>query len=113
MRGGWGAGLANAVLSALGRGLARFLTQEVPGARRVTTNSERALRRTIRPGDVLLVEGHTRVSTAIKYLTQSTWSHAALHVGEIPGTGHLQRIVFNDKHEELRRERGVKRLLPV
>jgi hypothetical protein len=78
--------LANAVLSALGRGLARFLTQEVPGARRVTTNSARALRRTIRPGDVLLIEGHTRVSTAIKYLTQSTWSHAALHVGEIPGT---------------------------
>ncbi|MFT7141578.1 MAG: hypothetical protein ACI9B8_004016, partial [Sulfitobacter sp.] len=29
----------------------------------------------IKPGDVLLVEGRTRVSTAIKYLTQSTWSH--------------------------------------
>ena len=28
----------------------------------------------------------------------------ALRVGEIPGTGHLQRIVFNDKQEELRRE---------
>jgi hypothetical protein len=30
---------------------------------------------------VLLVEGNTRVSVAIKYLTQSTWSHAALCVG--------------------------------
>ena len=77
--------MANAVLSALGRSLARFLSQEVPGARRPTTNSDLALRRTIRPGDVLLVEGNTRVSAAIKYLTQSTWSHAALHVGEIPG----------------------------
>lgn len=35
----------------------------------------------LRPADVLLVEGDTRVSTAIKYLTQSTWSHAALYVG--------------------------------
>jgi hypothetical protein len=33
---------------------------------------------------VLLVEGNTRVSNAIKYLTQSTWSHAALYVGAIP-----------------------------
>ena len=24
--------------------------------------------------------------------------------GEIPGTGHLQRVVFNEKTEELRRE---------
>lgn len=36
---------------------------------------------TLRPADVLLVEGNTRVSGAIKYLTQSTWSHAAIYVG--------------------------------
>ena len=36
----------------------------------------------LKPGDVLLVEGHSRVSTAIKYLSQSTWSHAALYVGD-------------------------------
>jgi glucose/arabinose dehydrogenase len=28
----------------------------------------------------------------------------AMRMGEIPGTGHLQRIVLNDKLEELRRE---------
>ena len=28
----------------------------------------------------------------------------AMRVGEIPGTGHLQRIVFNSRYEELRRE---------
>jgi len=39
----------------------------------------------LRPGDVLLVEGQTRVSAAIKYLTQSTWSHAALFVGNATG----------------------------
>jgi hypothetical protein len=30
---------------------------------------------------VLLVAGGNRLSTAIKYLMQSTWSHAALYVG--------------------------------
>ncbi len=39
----------------------------------------------LRRGDVLLVEGHSRVSSAIKYLTQSTWSHAALYVGPMTG----------------------------
>ena len=28
----------------------------------------------------------------------------ALRTGEVPGTGHVQRILFNDKMEELRRE---------
>ncbi|MGC3874725.1 YiiX/YebB-like N1pC/P60 family cysteine hydrolase [Halomonas sp. GXIMD04776] len=42
----------------------------------------RSLLKCLRPGDILLVEGTSRVSTAIKYLTQSSWSHAALYVGE-------------------------------
>ena len=37
---------------------------------------------TIRPGDVLLIEGaRSKINSAIRYLTQSTWSHAALYVG--------------------------------
>ncbi|MBE8220314.1 MAG: lipo-like protein [Alphaproteobacteria bacterium] len=44
----------------------------------------------LKPGDVLLVEGNQRISTAIKYLTQSTWSHAALFVGREAG--------FTDKY---------------
>jgi len=39
----------------------------------------------LQPGDILLVEGNTRLSAIIKFLTQSTWSHAALYVGERPG----------------------------
>ena len=37
----------------------------------------------IRPGDVLLVEGSSRVSTIIKALTYSPWSHAALCIGRL------------------------------
>jgi hypothetical protein len=43
------------------------------------------VRSALRPGDILLVEGNTRIAATIKYLTQSTWSHAALYVGERPG----------------------------
>lgn len=40
------------------------------------------LRASLRPGDVVLVEGSQRISQIIKYLTQSSWSHAALYVGD-------------------------------
>jgi hypothetical protein len=40
------------------------------------------LRQSLMPGDILLIEGNTRLSTVIKFLTQSTWSHAALYVGD-------------------------------
>ncbi len=43
------------------------------------------VRDALQPGDILLVEGNTRLAATIKYLTQSTWSHAALYVGERPG----------------------------
>jgi Permuted papain-like amidase enzyme, YaeF/YiiX, C92 family len=42
------------------------------------------LKRYLRKGDVLLVEGNERVSEVIKYLTQSSWSHSALYVGDEP-----------------------------
>lgn len=41
----------------------------------------------LRPGDVLLVEGASRLSTVIKYLTQSSWSHAALYIGHEAALG--------------------------
>ena len=40
------------------------------------------LLRVLQPGDVILVDGDQRVSEVIKYLTQSTWSHSALYVGD-------------------------------
>ena len=43
------------------------------------------VRTALQPGDILLIEGNSRLSAVIKFLTQSTWSHAALYVGERPG----------------------------
>lgn len=72
------------VCSNIGKALARYLSEPLRGFKPVATTDVGVLRRTLRPGDVLLVEGNTRISTAIKYLTQSTWSHAALYVGSVP-----------------------------
>lgn len=37
----------------------------------------------IRPSDVLLVEGRTRVSDVIKSITQSSWTHSAIYIGRL------------------------------
>ena len=37
----------------------------------------------VRPCDILLVKGRTRVSEVIKTITQSAWSHSAIYVGRI------------------------------
>jgi len=68
-------------LGFVGRALARYLgaPRHVHGTTAATPPD--LLRATLRPGDVLLVEGQSRIATAIKYLTTSTWSHAALFVG--------------------------------
>ncbi len=69
----------------LGRWLARHLRREVPGEEPFIPADPQALRRALRPADVLLVAGGSKLSTAIKYLTQSTWSHAAIYVGDALG----------------------------
>ena len=74
----------NPVLRWMGGRLARYLAQPVRGAQ-VATSALDLVAAALRPGDVVLVEGNTRVSIAIKYLTQSTWSHATLYVGDALG----------------------------
>ncbi len=41
------------------------------------------IRHEVRPCDVILVEGRSRVSEVIKLITQSSWSHAALYIGRL------------------------------
>jgi hypothetical protein len=74
-------------LRALGRWLARYLNRPIRHYEPFAVSHLQRLAEVLRPGDVLLVEGNRRVSTAIKYLTQSTWSHAALYVGDFQNTG--------------------------
>ncbi|MDR5865535.1 YiiX/YebB-like N1pC/P60 family cysteine hydrolase [Halomonas koreensis] len=67
-----------------GQALGGWLSCPRPGHRSTPAYDE-DVRGCLRPGDVLLVEGSSRISTVIQYLTQSSWSHAALFVGEVQG----------------------------
>lgn len=75
----------NRFSAALGRSLARFLQKQTRGYMLMAVASHARMRACLRPGDVVLVEGDRRISGAIKYLTQSTWSHAAMFVGDGEG----------------------------
>jgi hypothetical protein len=72
-------------MNLLGRYIARFLEKPLAGYKPATTPDFDVLRSVLKPADVILVEGNNRVSTVIKYLTQSTWSHSAIYVGDCLG----------------------------
>jgi Permuted papain-like amidase enzyme, YaeF/YiiX, C92 family len=61
---------------------ARTLTKPRGNYTLLLPNDFETLLRVLRPGDVILVDGDQRVSEVIKYLTQSTWSHSVLYVGD-------------------------------
>lgn len=81
------------ILRWLGALLARYLAKPAHVHGTGPTIRPEEILPLLQPGDVLLVEGNSRVSTAIKYLTQSTWSHAALYVGP-----HLAEAGGNPAH---------------
>jgi len=73
------------LLHRIGLLAAHYLMAEVERNPLIPTTDVSELARILRRGDVLLIEGCARVSAPIRYLTQSTWSHAALYVGPIDG----------------------------
>jgi hypothetical protein len=73
------------VMDRMGHVIAHYLQKPAAGYEPFTPSAPAALLDCLKPGDVLLVEGNNHISGVIKYLTQSTWSHAALYVGPIAG----------------------------
>jgi len=61
---------------------ARLLMQPLDNYVVRVPNDVEVLKRTLRKGDILLVEGNQRISQVIRYLTQSSWSHCAIYVGD-------------------------------
>ena len=78
-------GLFDRGLETIGAFLAKVLVKESSGYKPYTPSDAETLSRILVPGDVLLIEGNQFISASIKYLTQSTWSHAAFYVGDILG----------------------------
>jgi hypothetical protein len=72
----------------IGNRIAAFLERPIKGYMPATPPDPEALAFSLRPADIILIEGNSHVSSIIKYLTQSTWSHAAMYVG--PVRGHVE-----------------------
>lgn len=72
-------------MNMVSRAIARFLEKPIKGYEPATAPDFDVLRAVLNPADVILVEGNIRVSSVIKYLTQSTWSHSAIYVGDCLG----------------------------
>jgi hypothetical protein len=88
------------------RRLTRFLTQPIGHYEKHYRVDVDLLKRHIEKGDILLVEGEQRVSSVIKYLSHSSWSHAALYVGDelVRRGGALRDLAvehFGDEAEHL------------
>ena len=91
------------VLDRVGQMIARYLEKPVSGYEPFTPSDPNALAASLRPGDVLLVEGNNHISGVIKYLTQSTWSHAALYVGPLDG----RKTADGEAHTLIEAELGI------
>lgn len=66
----------------LAKKLARYLAKPQESDESFSTSNPNLLKRTLRKGDILLVEGTSRFSSSVKFFTQSTWSHATLYIGD-------------------------------
>jgi len=76
--------------------LAHFLAKPRPSRTHVPTSPREVIAATLRKGDVLLVDGTSRFSNAIKYPPQTTWAHAALFIGDhlgAPKEGEEARVL--------------------
>lgn len=60
----------------------RLLTKPLGNYVQRVPNDIEKLKKILQKGDVLLVEGDQRVSQVIRYLTQSSWSHSAIFIGD-------------------------------
>lgn len=63
--------------------LTKWLMKERPSPAGLPLSDFERLRYEIRPCDVLLIEGQSRVSDVIRMITQSPWTHAVLYIGRL------------------------------
>jgi hypothetical protein len=96
------------VTSRLGKLIARWLTKdpEHPSDSVLLLNYDR-LSYEIRPGDVILLEGRSKVSEVIKMITQNPWTHAALYIGrlyeieDVKIREHISRFIDTEPEQQL------------
>ncbi len=65
------------MINMLGNLVIKWLEHKKPLPHTPLSDFEK-VRHEVRPCDVVLIEGRSRVAEVIKLITQSSWSHAAL-----------------------------------
>lgn len=93
-----GGGPVNRLTQAMGRALARYLQRPAGRYRPYAVTPLALLRACLQPADILLVEGDAHISSTIKYLTTSTWSHAAFFVGDPDGRDLIEADLVAGVH---------------
>lgn len=83
--------------------LIQLLNREKPPRSPPLSNFE-DMSHELRPCDVLLVEGRSRVSEVIRWLTNSPWTHAALYIGRIHDIEHEDIRTLVKKHYQGKKE---------
>ena len=87
--------------------LSAWLNTEVAGNEDPRLTDFERLCEELRQGDVILVEGRTRVSHVIKSITNSPWTHSAMYIGrsdEIRDESLQQKVLEHytgESHEQL------------
>ncbi len=90
----------------VGQRITGFLNREKPPPVAPLCDFDK-IRFEVRPGDVLLVEGRSRVSEVIKLITQSAWTHTALYIGRLADVDdpqlrlHIRHSFQGDPNEQL------------
>lgn len=89
------------LLSPLRNAITEWLTYE-PESTDIMPYDFSRLKYEIRPGDVLLIEGRSRISAIIRRFTQSPWTHAALYIGRLIDFEDVELQQLIRKHADVK-----------
>ncbi|HEY9050253.1 MAG TPA: YiiX/YebB-like N1pC/P60 family cysteine hydrolase [Gammaproteobacteria bacterium] len=98
--------IVNQLTNAIWEKIVGWLTLEHKDQQLPLSDFDR-MRYEIRPGDVILVEGRSRVSDIIKTITLSCWTHSALYIGRLHNIDDpelrefLQRFYKGEPNDQL------------
>jgi len=87
------------ILTKLNQAISNWLTTDIYKANNEFLTDFERLSRHIRPADIILVEGRSRASRAIRAITQSAWTHSALYIGTINEMSAPQKKIMTKYYQ--------------
>lgn len=97
----------NTLIEKIRKPFIKWLTDEIEPPRELSLTDFERVAYELRPCDVILLEGRSRISRIVRSITQSSWSHAALYIGRLhdiaskPLREHLMQFYQGEPEEQL------------